>query len=115
MARQRQTSIGDDVPGESSEVVQDPLAAVIPPDKVTMSPLGDTIEITYSRSWKLAVVQYEEMSLFTNVKRVVPADADLSAVGEEISDQLNELQGADLTWARSMTNNKGSLITRVIP
>jgi len=88
---------------------------VIPLDKVTMSPQGDMIEITYSRSWELAVVQYEKMALFTSIKKVVPADSDLSAVGEEISDMLNEIQGADLTWARSMTSNKGSLITRVLP
>jgi len=80
-----------------------------------MSPLGDTIEITYSRSWDLAVVQYEKMSIFTNIKRTVSADADLAVIGEEISDQLNELQGADLTWARSITNNKGSLVTRILP
>lgn len=114
-ARQRKTAVGDDVSTESTEVVQEPLADVIPLDKVTMTPLGDTIEITYSRSWELAVVQYEKMSLFTSIKKVVPSDADLSAVGEEISDMLNEIQGADLTWARSMTSNKGSLITRVLP
>lgn len=113
--RQRKTSVGDDVSAESTEAVPEPLAEVIPLDKVTMSPQGDMIEITYSRSWELAVVQYEKMALFTSIKRVVPADADLEAVGSEISDMLNEIQGADLTWARSMTNNKGSLITRVIP
>jgi len=88
---------------------------VIPIDKMTVSEQGDTLEITYSRSWELAVVQYEKMSVFTSIKKNVPADSDLSAVGEEISDMLNEIQGADLTWARSMTSNKGSLITRVLP
>lgn len=114
-ARQRQAAVRDDVPAESTEVVPEAIADVIPLDKVTMTPQGDTIEITYSRSWELAVVQYEKMSLFTSIKKVVPADSDLSTVGEEISDMLNEIQGADLTWARSMTNNKGSLITRVLP
>lgn len=121
-ARQRKTSIGDDVSAESAEAVPEPeaLATVqalpgVPVDKVTVSPQGDMLEITYSRSWELAVVQYEKMSLFTSIKRNVPVDSDLSAVGEEISDQLNEIQGTDLTWARSMTNNKGSLITRILP
>lgn len=114
-ARQRKTAVGDDVPAESNDSVSETVADVIPLDKVTMTPLGDTIEITYSRSWELAVVQYEKMSLFTSIKKVVPAHSDLSAVGEEISDMLNEIQGADLTWARSMTSNKGSLVTRVIP
>lgn len=114
-ARQRKTPVGDDVSTEGTESVQETIADVIPLDKVTMSPQGDTIEITYSRSWELAVVQYEKMALFTSIKKIVPADSDLEAVGAEISDMLNEIQGADLTWARSMTNNKGSLITRVIP
>lgn len=113
--RQRKTSVGDDVSAESTEAVSEPLAEVIPLDKVTMSPQGDMIEITYSRSWELAIVQYEKMALFTSIKKVVSADSDLATVGEEISDMLNEIQGADLTWARSMTNNKGSLITRVVP
>ena len=114
-ARQRKTSVGDDVSTEGTESVPETVADVIVLDKVTMSPQGDTLEITYSRSWELAVVQYEKMSVFTSVKQVVPADSDLSAVGEKISDMLNEIQGADLTWARSMTSNKGSLITRVLP
>lgn len=114
-ARQRQTSVGDDVSAESTEAVQEPIADVIPLDKVTVSQQGDMLEITYSRSWELAVVQYEKMSVFTSIKRNVPLDSDLEAVGVEISDQLNEIQGADLTWARSMTTNRGSLITKIIP
>jgi hypothetical protein len=82
---------------------------------MTVLPIGDTLEITYSRSWDLAVVQYEKMSLFTSIKKVVPLDADLEAVGTEISDRLNEIQGADLSWARSMCTNRGSLITKIIP
>lgn len=100
---------------ESTEAVQEPIADVIPLDKVTVSQQGDMLEITYSRSWDLAVVQYEKMSVFTSIKRNVPLDSDLEAVGVEISDQLNEIQGADLTWARSMTTNRGSLITKIIP
>lgn len=113
--RQRKTSVGDDVSAEGTEVVSDPLANVVPLDKVTMSPQGDMIEITYSRSWDLAVVQYEKMSIFTSIKRSVPVDSDLEAVGVEISDQLNEIQGADLSWARTMCTNRGSLITKIVP
>lgn len=114
-ARQRKAPVGDDVSAESADVVPETIADVIPLDKVTVTPLGDTLEITYSRSWELAVVQYEKMSLFTSVKKVVPQDADLEVVGTEISDMLNEIQGADLSWARSMCTNRGSLITKVIP
>ena len=57
----------------------------------------------------------QAMSLFTSVMKVVPQDADLEVVGTDISDMLNEIQGADLSWARSMCTNKGSLITKVIP
>lgn len=73
------------------------------------------LEITYSRSWDLAVVQYEKMSIFTSIKRSVPVDSDLEVVGVEISDQLNEIQGADLSWARAMSKSKGALIARIIP
>jgi hypothetical protein len=73
------------------------------------------LEITYSRSWDLAVVQYEKMTIFTSIKRIVPKDSDLTLVGDQISDMLNEIQSADLSWARAMTNNKGSLITRIVP
>lgn len=114
-ARQRKTSVGDDVPAESTAVVQEALASVTPLDKVTVTEQGDMLEITYSRSWDLAVVQYEKMSIFTSIKRSVPLDSDLEAVGVEISDQLNEIQGADLSWARSMATNRGSLITKIIP
>lgn len=114
-ARQRKTSVGDDVSTESVETVSDALADVVPLDKVTMSQQGDMIEITYSRSWDLAVVQYEKMSIFTSIKRNVPVGSDLEVVGTEISDQLNEIQGADLSWARSMCTNRGSLVTKIIP
>lgn len=114
-ARQRKTVVGDDVSAESAETVQEPLASVTPLDKVTVSQQGDMIEITYSRSWELAVVQYEKMSIFTSIKRNVPLDSDLEEIGTEISDQLNEIQGADLSWARSMCSNRGSLVTKIIP
>jgi len=114
-ARQRKAAVGDDVSDESGSVVQETIADVVPIDRMTVTESGDTLEITYSRSWELAVVQYEKMSIFTSIKQIVPADSDLASVGEQISDKLNEIQGADLTWARSMTSNKGSLVTRVIP
>ena len=73
------------------------------------------MEFTYSRSWELAVVQYEKESIFTSVKVRVPLNTDLEKLGEKLSDMMNEVQGTDLTWARDMTSNKGSLITRIIP
>jgi len=77
--------------------------------------LNDEIEITYSRSWDLAVVQYEKESLFHSFKVRVGASTDLTAVGEKLCDMMTELQEADLNWARSMTTNRGSLITKIIP
>lgn len=77
--------------------------------------LNDEIEVTYSRSWDLAVVQYEKESLFHSFKVKVSADADLIAVGNKLCDMMTELQEADLVWARSMTNNRGSLITKILP
>jgi len=82
---------------------------------VTLTDDGQHYEITYSRSWDIAPVQYEKMSLFTSIKTKVPVDSDLSEVGEGLSDKLNELQGADLNWAKSLCTNKGSLINRIIP
>lgn len=94
-----------------------PTADVEPVSKLTTEITEAGLEISYSRSWELAVVKYEKMSLFTAIKTTVPADADtdLTAVGEKLSDRMNELQGTDLNWARAMTNNKGSLITRIVP
>lgn len=76
--------------------------------------LGDELEITYSRSWELAVVKYEQENIFTSFKIRVPVGSDLEKVGEKCSDMMNSLQGTDLHWARDLTNNKGSLITRII-
>jgi len=76
--------------------------------------LGDELEVTYSRSFELAVVQYEKEGLFTSVKVRVPKEQDLEKLGEWFSDKMNELQGTDLQWARAMTTNNGSLITRII-
>jgi hypothetical protein len=86
-----------------------------PLDNTDIVFLDDCIEVTYSRSYDLAVVQYEKKSVFTSMKVRVPADTDLEKLGEKFSDMLNDIQGADLNWARAMTNNKGSLITKIIP
>lgn len=115
-ARQRKTSVGDDVSTESTESVQDSAVVVeLPIDKMDVVFLNDEIEVTYSRSWDLAVVQYEKESLFHSFKVRVGSGADLTAVGEKLCDMMTELQEADLTWARSMTTNRGSLITKIIP
>lgn len=99
----------------SEETKPGPVLAAAEPVSVTsVTLLDDSLEITYSRSWELAVVQYEKEVLFTSFKVRVPVDSDLTAVGEKCSDMMNEIQEADLGWARSMTNNNGSLITRII-
>lgn len=76
--------------------------------------LGDELEVTYSRSFELAVVQYEKESIFTSMKVRVPKDQDLEKLGDWFSGRMDELQGADLNWARKITSNKGSLITRLV-
>lgn len=115
-ARQRKTSVGDDVPAESTEIVPESATLVkLPVDNMEVTFLNDEIEVTYSRSWDLAVVQYEKESLFHSFKVKVSADADLIAVGNKLCDMMTELQEADLVWARSMTNNRGSLITKILP
>jgi len=86
-----------------------------PVSDMSVTLLDDTLEISYYRSWELAVVQYEKELLSTSFKIRVSADSDLVAVGEKCSDMMNAIQEADLTWARSMTSNKGSLITKIIP
>lgn len=91
------------------------LESVEPVTVMDVTLLGDDLEITYSRSWDLAIVQYEKESLFTSIRVRVPLDSNLTAVGIKCSDMMNAIQEADLNWARSMTTNKGSLITRIIP
>lgn len=85
-----------------------------PVSEMSVTLLGEELEVTYSRSFELAVVQYEKESIFTSMKVRVPKDQNLELLGEWFSDKMNELQGPDLTWAREMTNNSGSLITRLI-
>lgn len=98
------------------ETTPGPVLDAIEPVSVTsVTLLDDSIEITYSRSWDFAIVQYEKESLFTSFKVRVASDSDLTAVGERCSDMMNAIQEADLNWARSMTSNKGSLITKIIP
>jgi hypothetical protein len=77
--------------------------------------LNDEIEITYSRSWELAIVKYEQEALFHSMKVRVSMDADLAKVGEALCDKMTELQESDLIWARTMSTNPGSLITRILP
>jgi hypothetical protein len=77
--------------------------------------LNDEIEITYSRSWDLAIVQYEKESLFHSFKVKVSKNTNLTAAGRKLCDMMTELQEEDLNWARSMTTNKGSLITKILP
>lgn len=79
------------------------------------------LEVTYSRKWSLALVQYESMELFTNIKATIPgvngenmAQIDLTDVGTQLSDKMNELQSADLTWAKNMATNDKSLIHRIL-
>lgn len=101
---------------KTEETAPGPVLDAVEPVSVTsVTLLDDNLEITYSRSWKLAVVQYEVEDLFTSFKVRVPTDSDLTAVGVKCSDMMNEIQEADLNWARSMTNNNGSLITKIIP
>lgn len=79
--------------------------------------VGDNIDITYSRSYELALVQFEKESIFTSIKVQVPNTQDLEVLGEWLSDKMNELQGPDLKWARDLernTTNPNSLITRLI-
>lgn len=115
-ARQRKTSIGDDVSAESTETVSESAKVIqLPVDNMEVTFLNDEIEITYSRSWELAVIQYEKENLFNSFKVRVAATADLTTVGEKLCDMMTELQEADLVWARSMTNNRGSLITKILP
>lgn len=111
MAAQRRQIVGDEVPGESTPTVQE---TSVPLNKTDIVILDDSLEITYSRSYELAIVQYEKESIFTSLKLRVSKDTDLEALGEWFSDKMNELQGTDLSWAREMTTNKGSLITRII-
>lgn len=115
-ARQRKAPVGDDVSAESTEAVSESAEVIqLPVDNMEVVFLNDEIEVTYSRSWDLAVIQYEKESLFHSFKVRVAATADLTAVGEKLCDMMTELQEADLVWARSMTNNRGSLITKILP
>lgn len=78
--------------------------------------LGDSLEITYSRSYDLALVQYEKKSIFTSMKVRVPLDQDLELLGEYLSDKMGEIQGPDLSWAKEMaTQGRGTLINRILP
>jgi hypothetical protein len=113
LAAQRSQAVGDTVPTESLTVVPD-IAEKPPVTVMDVTLLGEELEITYSRSWELAIVQYEKESIFTSMKVRVPLDQDLEKLGEFFSDKMNELQGTDLNWARELTNNRGSLITRLI-
>lgn len=115
-ARQRKTPVGDDVPTEGSDTVSETAEVVeLPIDNMEVVFLNDEIEVTYSRSWDLAIVQYEKESLFHSFKVRVSAGADLTAVGEKLCDMMTELQEADLIWARTMCTNRGSLITKILP
>lgn len=112
MPAKRVATVRDEVQGEGTRPV--PALVEEPVTVMDVTLLSDELEVTYSRSFELAVVQYEKESIFTSVKVRVPKDQDLEALGEWFSDKMNELQGTDLQWARSMTNNAGSLITRII-
>jgi hypothetical protein len=113
LAAKRRTTDTDEVQGESTRPV--PTLVEEPVTVMDVTLLGDELEITYSRSFDLAIVQYEKESLFTSMKVRVPKDQDLEALGEWFSDKMNELQGTDLTWASKMNTNRGSLITRIVP
>lgn len=116
MAAQRRKIVGDEVPGESTPTVQD-VAAEVSKDRMDVTLLGDSLEIVYSRSWELALVEFEKNGVFTSLKVQVPVDQDLERLGEWFSDKMNELQGTDLTWARELernTKNPNNLITRML-
>lgn len=76
--------------------------------------LGDSIEVVYSSSWEFAPIQYEKRNIFTSLKVQVPVGSDLKMVGDKLSEMCAEIQEIDLNWTRDLSDGRGSLIDRVI-
>lgn len=114
MARQRPQTDGHEVPSTSTGAVQQTEVSEQVTD-LSVTLLGDSIEVVYSSSWEFAPIQYEKRNIFTSIKVQVPVESDLVTVGDRLSEMVTELQQADLHWTRGLSDSRGSLIDRVVP
>lgn len=95
--RQRKASIGDDVPAEGIELVQETVADVVSfPVNTRIKYLGDSIEVTAYRQYKINADYYENGEVGNYLKVSVAPDTDLSALGEQLQGDLDALQTPEL-------------------
>lgn len=114
-ARQRKTSIGDDVSAESTEIVSEPIADVTQlPVSVTTSTIGNIVEVVASRSFKVNMGNYESADSFVSVKMTVTPDSDFERISAELEDVIDTLQGADLILFKSLTRETKSIAHKLV-
>lgn len=102
--RQGTKTVGDAVHTESPAVVQGTTeAAVIAMPNLSVAPgiLGDTLEITLSRSFKINMGNYESTDTFAAVKTTVASGVDMIEVGHQLTEVLDRVQADDLAMAKA--------------
>lgn len=102
--RQGTKTVADTVHTESPGVVSATSeAAVIPMPTLSVTPgiLGDTLEVTLSRSFKINMGNYEATDTFAAVKTTVVTGVDMLEVGHQLTEVLDRIQADDLAMAKA--------------
>lgn len=115
--RQGAKIVPDTVHTESDSPVQGAVEGnVIPLPNLSVSPgiLGDTLEVTLSRSFKVNMGNYEATDTFAAVKTTVASNVDMEELGHQLAEVLDSLQNDDLALAKSLTKEKNSQVHKLV-